>query len=163
METKNTIFKFIEKVFLMWSGMIVLLGIICFFVGDQGQGVSSIFSLGKEGIPLTVLVQWFLFSICINLLNQLFEMDSVVKAISMSKRTTVLLLSIFVVTVFFIYTFQWFPMDSKIAWGLFIICFVVSTLLSLLLTAMKEKSENQKMEAALKAFQEKIKEGIEND
>ena len=44
---------------------------------------------------------------------------------------------------------HWFPIDEVVPWVLFLVCFFVCAAVSILVSVLKERSDNKKMQAAL--------------
>ena len=69
-------------------------------------------------------------------------------------------LSVFLVVVMivlFVWIFGWFPVNEVKPWIMFLICFTVSAGASTIISVLKEKENNKKMQEAL----ERLKEGKE--
>ena len=54
----------------------------------------------------------------------------------------------------FVLAFGWFPVTEIKAWIMFILCFIVSCVISTFVSVVSEKQENKKLEEALKRFKE---------
>ena len=48
--------------------------------------------------------------------------------------------------------FDWFPVDDAAAWGGFLISFILSMGLSILISRLREQAENSRMQAALDKY-----------
>lgn len=154
MEDRKTIFDYIGQTFITYGFSIVALNLLCILVGEYAQDVSSIYSLGKEGLSTATMVQFLVVSICITGLRALFFTDRLFRQMSITGRTVCMLLSIIVLIVLSAAVFGWFPIGMWQAWTGFFVTFAVCFVCSMLITRLKEKTENRKMEEALRRLKE---------
>lgn len=154
MEDRKTIFGYAGQVFIIFGFSIVALNLFCILVGEYAQDVSSIYSLGKDGLSTATMMQFFGVSVCITGLRFLFFTDRIIKHMSISLRTVCMLMSIIVLIVLCAAVFGWFPIDMWQAWTGFFITFAVCFVGSMFLTHLKERTENRKMEEALRRLKE---------
>lgn len=154
MEKRNTFFDFVGQTLMIFGFSIISIMIFVYIFGKDAKGYSTIFLLGNEGLSLSTLAQFLLTSTMINLFRQLFLGGQIIKNMSIPIRTVCLFSSIVIMMVAFILLFDWFPVDDWLAWVLFVICFVLSSVGGFLVSYLKEKGTNKKMEEALKRMQE---------
>lgn len=154
MEKKNTVFDFVGQIFMIFGFSISSLMIFVYIFGQDAKGYSTIFLLGKEGLSLSTLAQFLLTSTMINLFRQLFLGGQIIKNMSIPIRTVCLFSSIVIMMVAFILLFDWFPVDDWLAWVLFVISFGVSSVGGFVVSYLKEKGTNKRMEEALRRMQE---------
>lgn len=154
MEDRKTLFDYIGQVFIIFGFSIVILNLFCALVGEYAQDVSSIYSLGKEGLSTATMMQFFGVSICITILRFLFFTDRVIRQMSITTRTVCMLLSIIALIIVSALMFEWFPVDMWQPWAGFLITFALCFTGSMFVTRMKEKTENRKMEEALQRLKE---------
>ena len=154
MEERKTIFDFMGQIFITFGFSIVVLNIFCILVGEDAQDVSTIYSMGKEGLAITTMVQFFGVSACITGLRAFFFTDRIIKRMSITMRSVCMLTSIVVIIVFCAVIFGWFPIDMWQAWAGFFITFALCFVGSLFLMTLKERTENRKMEEALQRLKE---------
>lgn len=154
MEKRNTFFDFVGQTFMIFGFSIISLMVCVFIFGEDAKGYSTIFLLGNEGLPLSVLAQFLLTSTMINLFRQLFLGGQIIKNMSIPIRTVCLFSSIVIMMVVFIFLFGWFPVDDWLAWVLFVICFIISSVGGFVVSFLKEKGTNKRMEEALRRMQE---------
>ncbi|MEE1037417.1 MAG: hypothetical protein U0L15_09895 [Oscillospiraceae bacterium] len=153
MEKKGTILDYIGQVLLIYGGTMVVMNICTFLVGEDAQEISSLFSLGSNGMSVAVSFQFLLVAILNTALRFLFMTDAIIKKMSLTGRAVCLYGSTLAVILSFILLFGWLPAES-IAWVMFAVCYVVSCTVSTLIAAHKEKTENQKLAEALKRLKE---------
>jgi len=153
MEKKNTFFDFVGQIFMVFGFSIICLMVFIQIFGNDGKGYSAIFSLGKEGISLLTLWQFLLTSTMINLFRQLFFGGTIIKNLSIPLRTLGMFASIIIMMVCFVWLFDWFPMNDWLPWVLFVVCFIVSSIGGFLVSYLKEKATNKKMQEALERMQ----------
>lgn len=149
MKNKETIFDYIGQIFLIFGFTIVCLNIFCVLFGEDAREYSTIFSLGKEGLGVSTMLQFLLASTAIVTLRFLFFTDRIIKNVSVAIRTAGMFISIILIMMMFIAGFRWFPVDMWRSWTMFFICFGISAGVSTAVSVLKEKMENKKMEDAL--------------
>lgn len=154
MEDRKTIFDYAGQVFITFGFCIVALNLLCILVGEYAQDVSSIYSMGKEGLSTATMMQFFGVSVCITGLRFLFFTDKVFKQMSITVRTVCMLLSIIVLMGLCVAVFGWFPIGMWQAWAGFFVTFALCFVGSMAIMRMKEKTENHKMEEALQRLKE---------
>ena len=154
MEDRKTIFDYAGQVFIIFGFSIVTLNLFCTFVGEYAQDVSSIYSMGKEGLSTATMMQFFGVSVCITGLRFLFFTDRIIRQMSITMRTVCMLVSIIVLIMVCALVFEWFPVDMWQPWAGFLVTFALCFAGSMYVTRMKEKTENRKMEEALQRLKE---------
>lgn len=157
-EEKKTIFSYIYQVFGIFGFMIFCMQIFTYLLGDSAKEISSLYSLGKEGVPQNVMLEFFCVSVVIVLLRYAFFTDRWIKRMSVFKRSLCVVIGIMILFSVFIYLFHWFPMNMWEPWVMFILCFGVCYGGSLAVTAVKMKGENEKLEQGLKRLKEQWEE-----
>lgn len=149
MEEKKTIFDYIGQVFLTFGITIGILNIFCPLFGDSAKEISTIFSLGSEGLSVRTTFQFFLASLCIVLAKFIFFTDVFIKKMSIAMRTVCMVSTVLIVLAVFIRICGWFPVNMWQPWLMFFLCFGISFVISMGITIFKERMENRKMEEAL--------------
>lgn len=157
MERKKTIFDFVGQVFTIFGFSMICIMFFCLVFGESAKGYSSMFALGKAGLTLSTMAQFLLTSTLIVFFRQLFFTDTVIKKLSMTGRTIGLFVSVIGMIVVFVWIFDWFLVNHWFPWVLFAICFAVSSIGGVCVSALKEKMDNKKMQDAL----DRLKEGKE--
>lgn len=161
MKGKN-IFQYIGEVFCIYAVNMLTMTILTWIFGNEAQELSSMFTLGTKGIPLHLMVQFFALSIIIVAFKTLFFTDKIIKKMSTFIRTVLMLLSIIVVTAFFISVFGWFPVMMWEPWVMFLLLFGVFFAASTIVMTLKMKLEDKKMESGLERLKKRWEEE-END
>lgn len=154
MEKKTTIFDLIGQSLIIFGFTVIFLMVFAYVFGDSAVGYSTIFALAANGLALSTLLQFLLTSIIITLLRQLFFTDGVIKNMSMPARTVGMFATVIAVIVLFVCLFDWFPVNDWLPWVMFVICFIISSLGGFLISLLKERTENKKMQEALERMQE---------
>lgn len=154
MEDRKTLFDYAGQVFIIFGFSIAVLNLFCTLVGEYAQDVSSIYSMGKEGLSTATMMQFLGVSACITGLRFLFFTDRVIRKMSITMRTVCMLLSIIALVMVCTFMFAWFPVDMWQSWAGFLITFSLCFAGSMCVTRFKEKTENRKMEEALQRLKE---------
>lgn len=152
MQKKETLFSFIEKTFMIFGFTLTVINILCFFFGDKAKEISSMFSLGSDGLSVATAFRFLLLSAVITALRTVFFTDRLIKNMSVPMRTLCLFSCVIVTMICFVVFCHWFPVDSILSWVMFLLCFIVSAGLSTIVSVLKEKTENRKMQDALERF-----------
>lgn len=157
MEDRKTIFDYAGQVFIIFGFIIVALNLFCILVGENAQGVSAIYSMGKAGLSTATMMQFFGVSICITGFRFLFFTDRIIRQMSITLRTVCMLLSVICLIALCALVFEWFPVNMWQAWAGFFVTFSLCFVGSMAITRLKEQTEDRKMEEALLRLKEQDK------
>lgn len=152
---RETMFDWLEQVFLVFGIAMMCMVVFCVTFGDSAKGYSTMFELGKEGVSISTMVQFFILVIIIITLKFLFFTDAVIKKMSVALRTILMFTFVIIAIAAFVLMFGWFPADKWAAWAMFAVCFIISAAISTFISVLREKSEAQKMQQALERIKEK--------
>ena len=146
------------KDFLELSASIVLIfTILTAVLGENAGEVSSLFRLGSAGIAVESLVQLFVLAFTIRLLNFIFLTDVIIKSLSALVRYILCFGLITIFLLIFAFCFKWLSNEPKY-WLIFLACYVVSTAISILISNLINKQEDEKLNDALKVIKGKTTE-----
>lgn len=156
MEEKKNLFDYLGQIFMLFGITIFILNILCILFGESAGEMTgaNMFSLGKEGLSIATMMQFFSVMIWITLERFLFFTDAVIKNMGIAFRTAGMVLSVLVTIAIYVILCNWFPADEWQPWIMFFICFVICFCVSLIIIVLKEKTENKKMEEALARLKE---------
>lgn len=157
MENKKNIFDFAGMVLIIFGFSMIFMMVFTVICGEDARGFSTMFALGKQGVPVTVMAQFLFMAVLIVLARWVFFTDFLIKKSSITIRTIGMFLTVILISVCFIIAFRWFPVNMWKPWFLFFICFGISAGVSLIVVRLKEKIENKKMEEGLKRLREEWK------
>ena len=155
MERKYTIYDFFSQVFFIFGITIACLSVFVLCFGADAKNKSTIFSMGREGLSIVTMGQYFLMSFLLVLIRVVLFTDIIIKNWSVLKRTIGMFVLIILLIGGFAYGCGWFPVNELLSWVMFLICFLVCATASIILSSLKEKKENEKLQEAL----EKMKRG----
>lgn len=158
MEERGTFFGYLAQVLVLFGFCMLVMNLFCLAIGDSAREYSAMFALGAAGVPVETAFQYLAVSALIVGIRFLFFTDVVIKKMPVWSRMLGMLACVLVVIVAFIFAFGWFPVDSWQPWAMFFLCFGISFLGSYLVMAVKEKSENRRMEEALRHLREREEE-----
>ena len=156
MEKEKTIFDYISQVFVIFGATVLILNMFCLLFGKDAKEVSALFSLGNQGLSVATMLQFLAMSVFITVWRFLFFTDKVIKNLSLSLRTAGMFTAVVLTIIVFVLLFSWFPLDDWKAWLGFGVSFVISVGISLGLSTLKEKTEEEKMARALERLKEDI-------
>lgn len=149
MEDRKTIFDYIIQIFAIFGVTICILNVFCLLFGEDAQAYSTMFSLGKSGLTVNTMLQFWLASVCTVCLRFLFFTETVIKNMTIPLRTICLVAAEVAVIAVFIVTCGWFPADMWKPWAMFFLCFGICFIISLVVTVIRTRLENRKMDEAL--------------
>lgn len=149
MAKKYTIFDFLTQIMLIWGISILSLCFFCLLLGEMAIGHSSIFHLGSTGIPIATAMQFFGLAIIITILKFIFFTDMLIKEWSIMLRTILMFTCVIISVGIFAAIFWWFPVNQIKPWLMFLICFFIYGSISVAVSVIKERSDNNKMQEAL--------------
>ncbi len=152
MEENKTIFNYISQVFATFGIIVLIFMILGMVIGDIVIGYSSLFELGNQGLSIATLMQLLLLAILISAGQIIFLTDRWVKNISLLLRDFIFFVVVIAAVILFIVVFDWFPLNDVKAWISFVLSFSVCTTIGVIISRLKEKSENKKMARALEKY-----------
>ena len=151
---KSTIFDYLIQIMVIWGISILSLCVFCSVFGEMAKGYSSMFQLGNSGIAISTLIQYLFLSIIVASLRWLFFTDVLIKRVSILIRSIMMFVSVILLIGIFAAIFQWFPVNDMKSWMMFFVCFFVCACISVVISAIKEKSDIKKMQEALEHLKE---------
>lgn len=154
-DRRENMFDWLAQVFLVFGIAMMCMVVFCVLFGDSAMGYSTMFELGKSGLSIATMVQFFLLIVIIITLKFIFFTDAVLKKMSLAVRTVLMFAFAITAIVAFVIMFGWFPADQWQAWVMFAVCFGVSAVISTFISVLREKAETQKMQQALERIKER--------
>ena len=149
MESRKTLFDYLGQTLVVFGFSTIVLDVLCLLVGEDAQSISTIYSLGKDGISVTTSLQFLGVSACITGFRFLYFTDTVIRRMSVIMRTICMFVSIIILIAVCVVMFGWFPVNMWQPWAAFFLTFLFCSAAGLLLMSLKEKAEDRKMEEAL--------------
>ena len=146
---KDTIFDFMTNVMIIFGVSVMCILLFTFLFGEDAKEVSTIFALGNQGVTLTTLLQFFASSFLITVLEWMFFTDKIFKKMSLTVRFILTFISIVILIAVFATIFRWFPVNMVLPWVMFLGCFAICATVSVVLSVLKEKRDNAKLQNAL--------------
>ncbi|MGN0513308.1 MAG: hypothetical protein ACI4S2_05765 [Lachnospiraceae bacterium] len=151
MEDNKTIFNYLGQLFATYGIIVTIFVVFTLLIGENVNGVSSLYSLGNKGLSIQTLIQVFILSIIITISQVAFLTDKWIKNMQMIIRNIMFFGTICVTVALF----SWFPMGNVGAWIGFLISFIVCSAISVGIKKLAEDAENKKLAQALKKLKEK--------
>ncbi len=162
-ENKTTIYNFATRVLVIFSIMVLFEMIVGIFYGDEAMLGSTMFQMGNKGIAYETIIQYLLSAIITISLNTIFFSDKIFKNMMAIWRLTIMLLCQMIIIIGFILVFNWFPVDSFIAWFVFLLSFAGSVIISLVVMALKSRSDSRKYDNLLMDYKNRQKRRMDNE
>lgn len=151
---KNTIFDFMTNFMVVFAISVISICIFTFLFGKDAEGVSSIFALGEKGIPLSTIIQFLVLALMITMFRWIFFTDKLIKTSSLTFRIILMFITVIITIAIFAAMFQWFPVNMVKPWLMFFICFAICSIVSVIISNLKEKKENEKLQEALELLKQ---------
>ncbi len=149
MKRRETIFDFLVQIFMIFGITILCLNVFVVLFGEDAKEYSTMFEMGGRGLTTATMIQFLGVSVVTVLLKFLFFTDKIIKNMSVTLRTVCMFACVIAVLVTCIIVFGWFPKNDIAAWGMFVLCFIISAAVSTVVSILNERSENKKLEEAL--------------
>lgn len=151
---KNTVFDFVTNVMVIYGITVISIGVFTVLFGSKAEGVSSIFALGCSGVSIATLAQFLLMAFLVSAARWIFFTDKLIKRLSIAVRSMLMFASVILMVGFFAVVFGWFPVDMALPWIMFFVCFIIYATVGVMVSVLKEKSENKKLQEALERLKE---------
>ena len=158
MDEKKTIFDYIIQTMAIFGIIVVIFMVYNYLIGDNAADHSSLFVLGRAGLSTATLCQLLVLSVILNVTRTLFLSDRWIKNMPIFLRFVLSIATIMIVIIVMVIIFKWFPIDDPMAWAGFVLSFIISMIISVWITRLKERAENEKMQEALNRFNSREKE-----
>jgi len=156
MNNKNKeILDFAAQTLILFAFSILILILLASLFGESARQLSPLFQLGSKGLASSTIMQFLLSSAIITALKKFFFSERIFKRLMTLWRTVFMLFSIFISSVIFIITFNWFPLDYAMGWAGFIICFGGSCIIISAFLIIKTKIESKRYNAMLDDYKRK--------
>ena len=152
MDEKKTVFDYIIQTMATYGIIVVIFLVFNSIIGDNAADVSSLFTLGREGLSTATLLELLFLSVILTVTRTVFLSDRWIKNMPIFLRFVLSIASIMICIIFMVIIFKWFPIDDPKSWLGFVLSFIISMIISVWITRLKEKTENEKMQEALKRF-----------
>ena len=152
MEEKKTVFEYMSDVFSTFGIIVVIFMALNLVIGEIAFGYSPFFEYGKQALSIKTLLQLFAVSVIIRACREVLLTDRWIRQMSMLVRNILFFVSITITVIFFVIVFQWFPLLDVVAWLGFLISFALCSAVAVVISRMREKAENLKMEQALERY-----------
>ncbi|MBO4639176.1 MAG: hypothetical protein J5710_05410 [Treponema sp.] len=148
---QKRLISFIKDFLEISASVILIFTFLTFVLGEGAGAVSSLFRLGSSGIAVESLFQLFLLAFTISLFKLIFLTDAIIKTLGGLVRYVLFfgLSTIFIMISAF--CFKWISNELKY-WLIFLACYVLSTAISIIVSNLINKKEDEKLNAALKVI-----------
>lgn len=152
MDEKKTFFNYISHAFAIYGIIVVIFMVFSLIIGESTEGYSTLFLLGDKGLTIATLFELLLLSVIITVFQAIFLTDKWIKNMAIVLRHVLFFLGVMITTIIMALAFSWLPVNDIKSWIYFFICFIISCILSVAITRVKECTENKKMQEALEKY-----------
>jgi hypothetical protein len=150
----NTKYSYVAQTLTLFAVTLLMLMLLAKFVGDGAKTFSPLYQMGSKGLATETMLQFLLSSAIIVALKNFIYTDRVFKNLMALWRTVLMLFSVLIISILFILTFHWFPLNFGPAWAGFLICFGGSCTLASLFMIIKTKLESRRYNELLTSYKE---------
>jgi len=148
MDENKSILSYAGQMFSIYGIIVIIFIFFGLIIGDKASSY-SLYSFGSKGFSMDTLLQLLILSFVITLSQFVFLTDRLIKDMKMFVRILIFFGSIIITIVLFVILCGWFPINDFVAWIGFAVSFIVCTTLSVIISRVKESTDNKKMEEAL--------------
>lgn len=152
MEKNKTIFNYLTNVFALYGVIVSIYVLLSIIIGDYIGGYSSLFRLGSKGLSIPTLLQLLLLAVIINIAQNIFLTNKLIKNMPILSRNLLFFITIMILAALLIILFDWFPVNNFKAWIGFCVSYTISVSISVVITWLKERAENNKLQEALDKY-----------
>ena len=152
MEENRTVFTDIRQLFATYGIIVCIFIALSPIVGKSTAGYSSLFSLGGQGLSLSTLLQLLMLAAVITAAQIVFLSDRLIRHMPIIPRHVLFFTVIMASIVVMVVLFGWFPVRELSPWIGFLVSYSVSMGISVLVTRLKERAENARMNSALDRY-----------
>lgn len=157
MKKKATVFDYIISIFVIYGFEMLCMCLFCVLFGETAKDYSTLFALGSQGLAVNTMLEFLLLAALIATLRfLLFEDAGKIKNIPLVARVVIMFGAVIVIMALFVIWFGWFPINVWEAWVSFLASFLICAIVSAVLSSVKERYDNKKLEEAL----EQLKKGM---
>lgn len=147
-EMKKRLGLFIESLLQIFAVMILIFAIATALIGKESEKFPNLFLLENEGIAVQTLFQLFAFSFLICALRFIFFTDVFLKKTGLVLRYVLFFVLTIAVFVIITLIFSWIP-NKLLYWLLVLASYSVSTIISIFVTTLFARKEDEKLNDAL--------------
>ena len=147
-EMKKRLGLFIESLLQIFAVMILIFAIATALIGKESEKFPNLFLLENEGIAVQTLFQLFAFSFLICALRFIFFTDVFLKKTGLVLRYVLFFVLTIAVFVIITLIFSWIP-NKPLYWLLVLASYSVSTIISIFVTTLFARKEDEKLNDAL--------------
>lgn len=155
MEKRKTIFNYFSDIFTLYGIIVIIYVLLSLIIGDSIGGYSSLFRLGSKGLSIATLLQLLLLACIITIAQNIFLTDRWIKNMPIVLRNILFFLTIFAVMIILIVLFGWFPVNNLKAWIGFFFSYTISMMVSVFISRLEERAENEQLKVALEQYHKK--------
>lgn len=145
---KKRLGLFIGSLLQIFAVMILIFAIATALIGKESEKFPNLFLLENEGIAVQTLFQLFAFSFLICALRFIFFTDVFLKKTGLVLRYVLFFVLTIAVFVIITLIFSWIP-NKLLYWLLVLASYSVSTIISIFVTTLFARKEDEKLNDAL--------------
>jgi len=145
---KKRLGLFIGSLLQIFAVMILIFAIATALIGKESEKFPNLFLLENEGIAVQTLFQLFAFSFLICALRFIFFTDVFLKKTGLVLRYVLFFVLTIAAFVIITLIFSWIP-NKLLYWLLVLASYSVSTIISIFVTTLFARKEDEKLNDAL--------------
>ena len=105
MEENRSVFDYISRAFAVFGVVILIHVIMGSIVGEDAGEVSTLFSLGSKGLAMNTILQLFVLSVIVIVLQSLILTDRFIKNMPIVVRIILMFVSVTCAIIVFVFVF----------------------------------------------------------
>lgn len=154
-EMQKTIIQFFESLLKIFAVIILIFTISTALLGEEVKMFSNLFLLGNDGLAIKTVFQLLAFAFLICFSRFVFLTDMIFKNAGLILRYIFFFLSTILIFIAFSLIFRWFP-NNPFYWFLVLASYSVCTIISIFVTNLFAKKEDEKLNDALAKMKGRI-------
>ena len=163
MTYRNFLLRFLSQTLTLFGVNILLLLILAKAFGDGAKTISSLYQFGASGLAASTILQFLLSSALIIAFKYLFYSERIFKKLMTLWRTILMLFSVLLTNIVFIYLFDWFSFENASGWIGFILCFTAGCVFGALVLIIKTRLESKQYEELLANYKSQQERDVNNE
>lgn len=149
----NTILNIMKKTAIPFLVCVMFICIIGRFMGEELIPISTLFQNGS--IAYSTLFQVFSLSLIVGMINVVFDSPKFMKKTLLLYKIICRLVIVVLITVLYIYLFDWFPFTNVTAWIGFAVTFGICFGFAFSLSLYTTRKKNQEYQELLNNYKKR--------
>lgn len=146
------LYDYLTQTLILFAYSVIIMMMLAAIFGDLARDISPLYKMGSKGLASSTMLEFLLSSAVIIALKEIFFSEQILKGLMTLWRTVLMLFSVLLVSIIFIASFKWFPLDFVQGWVGFLLCFGGSCLAISAFLIIKTKLEGKRFQELLNDY-----------